>query len=285
MELNQIMAAADESEAGYQAIRTAFEIAARTRGNLRLLHVVTAPVRNGSASFLRKEPSALFEDEIPPDANLRRWLEETAPPGTRDLMVQLDVAYGVPDIEICRCAETRCADLIVLGRKIHSERARLQLGDTADAVARRSRVAALFVPEAGTALRRVLVALDGSGRALKVLAVGCAFARRVGATLRVVTVESTPRAEPDPGSPPLTRNAALQSRVSSMLAEAGLPDVVITIRRGPICQEVLQEVQAGNHDVLVIGHHRGGPAWLVQSSSTAQQLGHAAPCAVLTVPL
>ncbi len=53
----------------------------------------------------------------------------------------------------------------------------------------------------------------------------------------------------------------------------------------PGTAEILDEIESGGHDVLVIGHHRGGPSWLVQSSSTAQHLGHAAPCAVLTVPL
>jgi nucleotide-binding universal stress UspA family protein len=285
VELQQIIAAADGSKAGHEAIRTAFKIADRTRADLSLLHVVVAPVRRTFVGFARSEDSSMFQDDAPLEVRLRDWLQHTASVGAGDPPVQFSVAYGVPGIEICRFAESRSGDLIVLGRKVHSERSKLQLGDTADAVARRSSVAALFVPEAGTKLTRILVALDGTPRGMKVLAEGCAFARRIGARLHVVTVENGPAAGPVIGSPPLTRSAALQSRVSGLLAELGFSDVVIRIRRGPVSEEVLQEVQAGSHDVLVIGHHRGGPAWLVQSSSTAQQLGHAAPCAVLTVPL
>jgi len=44
------------------------------------------------------------------------------------------IAAGVPAIEICRLAERRQADLLVLGRKQRSQLGRLLLGDTADAV-------------------------------------------------------------------------------------------------------------------------------------------------------
>jgi nucleotide-binding universal stress UspA family protein len=70
-----------------------------------------------------------------------------------------------------------------------------------------------------------------------------------------------------------------------MVAAAGCGEVEVRIRRGAISPQILEEIEAGGHDVLVIGQHRGGPSWLVQSGSTAQQLGHGAPCAVLTVPL
>jgi nucleotide-binding universal stress UspA family protein len=195
------------------------------------------------------------------------------------------VAYGVPSIEICRFAEECRADLIVVGRKEPWERSRPLLGDTADAVARRSRIPTLFVPETGTRLRRVLVALDGSERGMSVLEQACSFGRAVGASLDVITVEGSPASEPDGGSVPLTRSMAIQAQVSATMARENLPKVALIVRRGNIAAEVLKEVDAGDYDVLVIGHHRGGPGWLVQTRSTAQQLGHAAPCAVLTVPL
>ena len=58
-------------------------------------------------------------------------------------------AYGLPGIEIGRFAEHVRADLLVLGRKQRSRGQRLLLGDTADAVARRSRIPCLFVPASG----------------------------------------------------------------------------------------------------------------------------------------
>jgi hypothetical protein len=76
---------------------------------------------------------------------------------------------GVAGIEIARFADEASADLLVLGRKQRSTAARLLVGDTADAVARRSRVPCLFVPAVLGVPTTVLVALDGSARGLAVL--------------------------------------------------------------------------------------------------------------------
>ena len=275
----RIVVALDDSRAAEQAVQTASEIARRSAGRLSLLHVVCAPVRNGTRVASAAGVTVL-EENTSSEARVRRRLQRAGPSSA-----ELAVAYGVPSVEICRFAEEQDAYLVVLGRKQHPERIRLLLGDTTDGVARRSRVPALFVPHTGTGLRRMLVALDGSERAMQVLERACDFARAVGAVLHVITVEGTCECEPGRKEPPLARSAALQNRVSSTLSREHLPDVAVTIRRGRITDEVLKEVEAGGYDVLVIGHHRGGPGWLVQSGSTAQQLGHAAPCAVLTVPL
>jgi nucleotide-binding universal stress UspA family protein len=283
VKLNRILAAADDSDAGREAVRTAFAIAARSSATLSLLHVVAGPVRATAGGHLSERDAFLAEQE-PSELRVRRWLLGDDSGALRDAHIELSVAYGVPGIEICRFAEGSAADLIVVGRKEHPERARLLLGDTGDAVTRRSRVPTLLVPAQGTGLSSVLVALDGSERGMQILGPACSFARVLGASLAVVSVE--PRMPGDASSSlPLTRSVVLESRVRSMVAAAGCEDVQVTIRRGTISAEILEEIESGGHDVLVIGQHRGGPSWLVQSSSTAQQLGHAAPCAVLTVPL
>jgi nucleotide-binding universal stress UspA family protein len=272
-----IVVAVDESDAADEAVRTAVEISKRSSGKVTVLHVVAAPVRRGLRTVGAGGVSVL-EEATSSDDRVRRRLEDNA-------SAPLSVAYGVPSIEICRFAEECGADLIVVGRKEHCERSRLLLGDTADAVARRSRLLTLFVPETGSRLSSILVALDGSERGMKVLDEACAFAQAIGAALHVITVEGSAIPESGHGSLLLTRSATIEGRVRNTAAQQKLGDVAMTIRRGNVVGEILQEVQAGDHDVLVIGHHRGGPSWLVQTSSTAQQLGHAAPCAVVTVPL
>jgi nucleotide-binding universal stress UspA family protein len=273
-----IVVAVDESDAGDQAVRTALEITRRTSGKVTVLHVVAAPVRRA----LRKVAGgdSLSEEATSSEDRVRSRLAHNASP-----LLQLSVAFGVPSIEICRFAEECGADLIVLGRKHHCARSRLLLGDTADAVARRSRLPTLFVPETGSQLSSILVALDGSERGMKVLDEACSFAQAIGGALHVITVEGSVAGDSDHCSLTLTRSAIIEARVRDMVARQKLGDVAMTVQRGNVAAEVLKEVDAGDHDVLVIGHHRGGPAWLVQTSSTAQQLGHAAPCAVLTVPL
>lgn len=227
------------------------------------------------------------EEDDPAVERLRRWLEADVLQRDETAQVRLGVAFGIPGIEICRSAERLGADLLVLGKKRRSQRARLLLGDTADAVARRSRFPCLFVPPEPGELRNLLVALDGSDRGMSVLHGACSFARAVGARLQVVTVERGSADEPWhlAASLPATRSSALQARVLTAFRREGIPELAVTIRRGDISEAVLAEVGETGSDVLVIGYHRGGPPGVLEARSTARRLAHAAPCAVLTVPL
>ena len=157
---------------------------------------------------------------------------------------------------------------------------RMLLGDTADAVARRSRVPCLFVPLEAQPIRRVLVALDGTERGLRVLDSGSRFAASIGAEARAMTVEPAPAGEPRrlARALPLARSVHLQTQVR----RRGL---LLDIRRGAIVPQVLAAVEDSHADALVVGYHRGGPAGVIEAGSTARQLAHAARCAVLTIPL
>ena len=218
---------------------------------------------------------------------LRQWLEADVLSSDEVQAAELATACGVPGIEICRFAEQAEADLLVLGRKRHSQMTRLLLGDTADAVARRSRSPCLFVPPRSGEIRKVLVALDGSDRGMNVMNQACDFARYAGATVEAVTVERRPAGEPLQvvSELPVARSSSLQARVREVLAREGFPDAPLAIRRGEIVEQVVTEAQEGGAQVLAIGYHRGGPPGVLEAGSTARRLAHAAPCAVLTVPL
>jgi len=205
--------------------------------------------------------------------------------------VELGIAFGVPSVEISRFAESQAGDLLVLGRKRRSQFTRLLLGDTADAVARRSRVPCLFVPPGTLSIRRMLVALDGTDRGEVVLRTACDLARAIGASLSVVTVEHGPQGEsPELArATPLTRSAQLEERVQAMADEAcrerGKARVEVDVRRGGVVEQVLAAVEEARPDLLAIGYHRGGPPGMIEAGSVARHLAHSAPCAVLTVPL
>jgi nucleotide-binding universal stress UspA family protein len=285
MHLQHILAASDESDAGRQAVRTALDLASRTAARVTVVRVEgTSPAMVGVAAG-HGSPDA--EEDHPALERLRRWLEADVLQRDEAARVELGVAFGIPGIEICRSAERLGADLLVLGRKRHSQRARLLLGDTADAVARRSRFPCLFVPPEHGELRNLLVALDGSDRGMSVLHGACSFAREVGAQLQVVTVEPGSADEPWhlAASLPAARSSALQARVLAVFRHEGIPELAVTIRRGDISEAILAEVGETGSDVLVIGYHRGGPPGVLEAGSTARRLAHAAPCAVLTVPL
>ena len=289
MELRHILAATDESDAGRQAVRTAISIMARTSARVTAMRVVSAEAMaiRAAASEGHAPPAFGVDFDSVELGRLRRWLQADVISPTEAGLIGTDVAFGLPGIEICRYAERSGADLVVLGRKLRSHFSRLLLGDTADAVARRSRVPCLFVPPRSGELRTALVALDGSERGLGVLREACGFARGTGCSLRVVAVERTPLGEPPylSGSLPLARSAWLQGRANQLMAKERLPICSIDVRRGEIVPEILAAVSEVEADLLVIGYHRGGPPGVLEAGSTARHLAHTASCAVLTIPL
>jgi nucleotide-binding universal stress UspA family protein len=287
MLLRHIMAATDESDAGRQAVRTAMDLASRASAQVTILRVIAVEAARRLVSVGHGTAAADYGEDEAALIHLRRWLEADVLSPEQVQTAELAIASGIPSIEIYRLAERTQAGLLVLGRKRHSRMMRLLQGDTADAVARRSRSPCLFVPPGSGAPRKVLAALDGSDRGINVLSQACDFARFAGATVEAVTVEG--RADGEPlqleSELPLARSSTLQRRVREVLAREGFPDAPLAIRRGDILKGVLAQAQERGADVLAIGYHRGGAPASLEAGSTARRLAHAAPCAVLTIPL
>jgi nucleotide-binding universal stress UspA family protein len=287
MELRHIVVAADESGAGHGAVRAGVELAARAGGRVTVMRTSPIPavpvfvaVRGGNDSFAAASGAELEADR------LWAWIDADLPPPDQRPPLDVAITYGIPGVEICRFAEDEGASLLVLGRKQRTPATRILLGDTADSVARRSRVPCLFVTAEARPIRRVLAAVDGTERGMRVLIAACRFARAIGAELRIVTVERAPAGEPrDLGRQlPLGRTARLQQEVQSALGTSQ-GDTKVDVRRGDIVPEVLAAVRDIDADALVIGYHRGGPPGPVEAGSTARRLAHTAPCAVLSIPL
>jgi nucleotide-binding universal stress UspA family protein len=285
MQLRHILAAADESDAGRQAVRTAFDLAARVSARVTVLRVLAIEasrrlVSPGSGSTDNGCDETAY-------SYLRQWLEAGVLAPSEMSRVELAVTSGIPGVEICRFAEDAALDLVVLGRKRHSRMMRLLLGDTADAVARRSRIPCLFVPPASGEVRQILAALDGTARGMNVLTEACDFSRAAGGTLKSMTVERSPIGEPLDivAELPVARSSSLEVRVQEVLARKNMAPAPLAVRRGEILERVLAEVQETGADVLAVGYHRGGPPGVIEAGSTARRLAHAAPCAVLTIPL
>jgi nucleotide-binding universal stress UspA family protein len=284
MEIRHILAAADESDAGRQAVRTAIDLASRTYARVTVLRVSAV-----EASRRRVSVGGGSENEVDQTAEryLRRWLAADVLSPAENATVEAATATGIPGVEICRFAEQNHVDLVVLGRKQHSTMMRLLLGDTADAVARRSRVPCLFTPPRSGEVGRILVALNGSERGMNVLTEACDLAKNTRAELLALTVEPGLGEEPLKIVPdiPITRSLSLEKVVRQVLAQKGMQDTPLAIRRGDIVERVLAELQETGADILAIGYHRGGPPGVLEAGSTARRLAHVAPCAVLTIPL
>jgi nucleotide-binding universal stress UspA family protein len=290
LHLRHILAATDQSDAGREAVRASLELAAKASARLTILRVVSL---SGFPLGLKRGGSFSKQAECSGKAleRLRRWLGAELPPAGTGPPVELGVSFGVPAIEICRFAEQRGADLLVLGRKRRSAMVRLYLGDTANAVVRRSTVPCLLVQPGSSAIHQLLVALDGSERGMGVLAAARDFAEAVGAAMRVVTIEPIDARHPRTTAQalPLTRSSRLEGRVEPIVAlitgSRSPADSALTVRRGRVVPEILAEVAQSGPDVLAFGHHRGGPPEIIEGRSTARELAHTAPVNVLAIPL
>ncbi|HEU4954321.1 MAG TPA: universal stress protein, partial [Gemmatimonadales bacterium] len=233
MTLQRIVVAADESDAGRWAVRAALDLAAGTGAEVAVLRAVGVVSRRALADTgavaIADEPPTAPQVEV---ERLSRWLAPELAGARSGVKVSLAVTYGVPSIEICRYAEETRTDLVVLGRKRRSAKTRLLIGDTGDAVARRSPVPCLFVPPGSGAMRRVLAALDGTDWGLTVMVTANRLASAAGAELRTVTVEQPVSGETGSAAPPLARTALLQQRVRETLGRD--PGARLNVRRGAI---------------------------------------------------
>ena len=284
MKLERVVVAVDESDAGRWAARAALDLAAGTGAEvvvLRTVGILSPALAGRGGVAMADEPPAATQVEV---ERLGRWLAPELAETEGGPKVTLAITHGVPSIEICRYAEEVRADLVVLGRKRRSAKTRLLIGDTADAVARRSRVPCLFVPPGSGSMRRVLAALDGTDWGLSVMVTAHRLAEAAGAELRTVTIEPPAAGETDPASPPLVRTARLQQRLGETLGR-GHPSARLAVRRGDTVEQVLAAIDEAGPDTLAVGYHRGGPAGIIEAGSTGRRLLHAAPGAVLTIPL
>ncbi len=267
MRLGHIVVAADETEFSRNAIRTALDWADRADAQVTVLSV--------------SQQRAMAHGSSPGSAvvTIERWLGHEVPEWHASSLRIVEAA-GVPSIEIARFAERANADLLVLGRKPRSATSRRLLGDTADAVARRSGVPCLFVSEAEAAPDRLLAALDGTDRGLTVFRAAGGLAGALGAALDLVTVE--PAAGDELGR---LAGDVPNGRTERLARALGPSARALRVRRGAPVGEILREIDVGRARVLVLGYHRGGPPGLVEAGSVARQLVHRATCAVLTIPL
>lgn len=280
--LRTILAATDDSEEGRAAVVAAARLGLRAGARVVVLTVADSndeAARNGRVL-----------------AGLRDGVESLLKGHQLKPRIDYQLETGLPGIEIARTAETVRADLIVVGRKRRTSVQRLMVGDTADSVARRSRMPCLFVSNVDGRFDRLLVGLDGTERGTSVLPIALDFAHAAGSRVRFVTVEPVAETELDAdwGHAPRTRRLAETLQAYSQKAGHHNPEwetlpgdvtPALAIHRGRIVDEVLKEIRHSKADVLAIGCHRGGPAGTLEAGSISRRLMHTCHCAVLTIPL
>jgi nucleotide-binding universal stress UspA family protein len=198
-------------------------------------------------------------------------------PQVRDTSVMIR-RVGVPGVEIARCADEWKADVVLLGRGGEAPRR------TTATVLRRCRRPVLMVPEGALPFRRILFALDGTERGLRILDRGAEFAAVFDAVPGALCVLPSREPEVLPGaSAPRDRRALVEGAMDRCPELGGRS--VLAVRRGEPVPEILAHLEESGGDLLVLGLRQGGPGSDPGSGHVARDLLRVAPVAILTVPI
>ncbi len=137
--------------------------------------------------------------------------------------------------------------------------------------------------------RSILVALDGSSTASRVLDEAIVIARRDGARLTLIAVATQPRWRfTSPYLVPYPTDADLECEACRIVDEAealvpeGIP-VCTVVRRGCVAKAILDRVAAAEHDLIVMGSHGRGPIRAFLFGSVSRAVAAHSPVPVLAV--
>lgn len=190
---------------------------------------------------------------------------------------------GIPAIEIVRFAESRRAELLILGVPPTGQGEGESHRALADAVVRRSELPCLVLPAGQTSFRRMVVALDGSERGMRALLGAWGFRALASAGVVAVFVEAGGDGAAGVVGPGGAVGQRLRAWVASTIDPTGRVQVVH--RQGEVVAQVLAELARHPDDLLVVGVRRGGPATVAESTGNGRRLLAATAGAVLTIPL
>ncbi|MGJ7441749.1 universal stress protein [Aquipuribacter sp. MA13-6] len=226
-------------------------------------------------------------DELGETARLRADdAESTARRSMPEEAVQRHVASGSAADVLLQVA--RPDDLLVVGSRGHGPGGRLLLGSTSTAVAAHAPCPVLVVPGPGTPDGPVVVGLDGSPAAARVLAAARGEAARLGCGLTVVgavpplpsAVADTPRV----GEAEQARAHEARARLAALVASADvdrLPSVDVRVEADTAAEVLTRHARGAR--MLVVGTRGHGALRRLLLGSVSRAVLHHAPCPVLVV--
>lgn len=278
MQLRKILVAVKPTSPDAHPLCAAVELAARARAHLTVLGVTESPWQllgpeaadSGAVMPSRGDLVALAT------ARLEERVRPLLTPRLGD-HAEAHAAIGLPAIEIARWSESDGTDLIVLGREAPPRVARVDGAGTVEGTVRRARVPCLLAPSGGTPFQRILAAVDGGPDTKEIIEAALVIGRLFGAAVRALYVEAPAMA--GVGATSWGHDAPRWSE------ERGVAGYDTIVREGEPVVEILRVLRGEAVDLLVVGHHRGGPTGAHATSGVAPRLLQRAPCAVLTVPV
>lgn len=210
---------------------------------------------------------------------------------------ETEVRSGSAAIQILECAGEQKADLIALGAIGNAGLARFFIGSTAERVLRHASVPVLVGRPVRYGLRQVLVGVDSSAMAARVVTAAAGLPLPRSAGFRIATV--IPPQGSVAGAAPMVW-AALSKELDQILraavedAESRLQSLAGTLQksgravsaevlRGEPATSLIQAAEREETDLLVLGSHGEGGVDRFLLGSNSERVARHAQCSVLVV--
>lgn len=234
-----------------------------------LIYVGPAPSREAVLSFCRQLTERVASSlTLVASAGQEPLLHEAAGRlGAPDTVpVRLRAVPGDAQQAILAAAAEQPHDLAVFGR-LNAPLARILPGSRprSRAIAQRLEPAVLRVLGAPRPIRRILLATGGDYHTFRTARLTARLAAPLGAEVALLHVVSQQSllfegfGDRSAGAERFLRGdaseAAVMREAAAILAEAGVA-AQVRGRAGPVIDEILAELRAGNYDLLAIGAHR-----------------------------
>jgi nucleotide-binding universal stress UspA family protein len=269
----QIVLASDLAERSRCALVRAVQLKRATAAGLTVLHVAEPGLVGELAESRRAAAMAKMEAQF----------SEVSAGRLRRVLIK--VVLGDPVSAIVAEAESRDADLVVLGQPGKHRIKELFAGTTAEQVIRQSRRPVLVAKvRSDQPYRRVVIAFDRSEAAQRALAIALALAPRAEFYL----VYASQRAQTRRGEEEAERMQELLEDAAKQVTRRSLyrhTRLTIEVREGAPVHTIASALQAFDADLLAMGTHGRGTLQAALFGSVAQGLMAASPCdALVTRP-
>ncbi len=274
-----ILTPLDGSPFAEQALPLALSIARRAGAKLDLLHVhvlyaLTDP-RPSRYTYDAKEDAEYRREEQLYLDGTAKWLAAVSPVPTSTVVVSGTGADG-----ILERAWSSSPDLVVMATHGRGRVARFFLGSVADELVRQAEVPVLLVPTRDPAprilpepvLENVLVALDGSALAERVLEPALDFVRLVQGRCTLLRVAEETQA--------VEARAYLES-IARPIRKEGIVVQTRVIVAPHAAEAILEEADKRRGDLIALGTHGRGGLRRMLLGSVADEVIHGAVTPVL----
>lgn len=177
-----------------------------------------------------------------------------------------------PEEAIARASDQTGAELVLTAPAGRRGLTRFIHGSMVVKVAGTVAASVLVVRRGAVPPRRMVVAVSGSARGLVHVRLAAGLARRWGAHLTILMVLSQVRltepGEEDDGGPLAAHLRSAEDLMRGIGAEGA-----VRVRHGLVVEEILEEMEEGCHDLIVLGTHRSGVNDPMYEDLTSELLG------------